>query len=360
MANYTKRYAYYIKQNKQVSIHEALKLKNAGKVKNRSDDPDFFDTKNSLFREGVTPQKRSVDGRAAHFKYFPRTHEKKILAPKEMTNAHLIYQYMFEKLSYFTIKDNLTNTEIKVFHSSSEMEFVIKATDEDGYILIDVMLGVQRTEPASFKYLWNSKLAIEIKVTHAVDPIKKKILRKNNICTYEAKVPDDFRKEIPEDIDIFEDEDKLTLYINKLIRKYENPKFILFGRFITKSKSDNRHEGAYRMLKQFEEDKKKLEEEIKVMQEKYESISSNSRLLEERNKEYQEANQKYQVTNQKIQKNIDSVNQIYDENKELKQKNKELQNEKQKVENLNMILENSIEELQNQSLWDHIIKLFKK
>lgn len=353
MANYTKRYAYYIKENRQISIHEALRLKGLGEVKNSSANPDFFDTRNEMFREGVTPQKRSVTGRIAHFKYFPRPHEKNILAPKEMTNAHLIYQYMFEKLSYFTIKDNLTDTEIKVFHSSSEMEFVIKATDEDGYILIDVMLGVQRTEPASFKYLWNSKLAIEIKVTHAVDPIKKKILRKNNICTYEAKVLDDFRKEIPEDIDIFEDEEKLTLYINKLIRKYENPKFILFGKFITQSKSDNRHEGAYRMLKQFEEDKKKLEDEIEILQGQYATIKSNIRILAEKSEVYQKENKT-------IQNNINAVNEIYNENKELKQKNEELQNEKQKVENLNTVLETSIEELENKNLWDYINKLFKK
>lgn len=358
MANYIKRYAYFVRENRQISIYEALRLKDDGKVRNSSVDPDFFDTNQLHFRAGVTPQKKSVDGRSAHFKYFPKQHVKNIFAPKEMTNAHLLYQYMFEKLSVFTIEDR--KIPIKVFHNNSIMEYFVKAIDQDGYILIDVMLNVQKTEPSFYKYLWNSQLAIEIKVTHSVDPIKKKILKDNNICTYEASVPKDFKNEIPEDIDILESDSLMKPYIDKLTRSYQNPKFILFGKFISNSVPDIKHKGAYKMLKQFEEDKKKLEEdknelieEIKIGKLTHNNIQSQIRELEV---QYH----KYQIENKTIQDKISSIQQIYKENETLKHQYTNLKKEKAQIESQNKVLVESLEILETQTFWDYIKKLFKK
>ncbi|EJJ0924178.1 hypothetical protein NIN62_002604, partial [Enterococcus faecalis] len=54
------------------------------------------------------------------------------ITSKEMINAHLLSQLMFEKLDNFTIKDNLTGTEIKgaIGFDSKEMEYYVKTEEK--------------------------------------------------------------------------------------------------------------------------------------------------------------------------------------------------------------------------------------
>lgn len=49
--------------------------------------------------------------------------------------------------------------------------------------------------------MWNNQLAIEIKVTHAVEFEKKEVLEKNNYTTYEFTVPKSMKSLIAENRD---------------------------------------------------------------------------------------------------------------------------------------------------------------
>ncbi|EGO2748799.1 TPA: hypothetical protein ACNHUV_001440 [Enterococcus faecalis] len=68
----------------------------------------------------------------AYFIYYSVKDKIEIITSKEMINAHLLSQLMFEKLDNFTIKDNLTGTEIKgaIGFDSKEMEYYVKTEEK--------------------------------------------------------------------------------------------------------------------------------------------------------------------------------------------------------------------------------------
>lgn len=126
----TKKYVFYKLKDRQVSISEApWLLDNTNLVQNRNT-PAFSDIKNPNIRSGVFPVKSSIgkNPKIAYFSYYSVKDKIEIIASKEMTNAHLLFQLMFKKLDKFTIKDNLTDTEIKVAidFDSTEMEYYVK------------------------------------------------------------------------------------------------------------------------------------------------------------------------------------------------------------------------------------------
>ncbi|WP_446935774.1 hypothetical protein [Lysinibacillus fusiformis] len=354
MNEQTKKFAYFPLQDKQIHVSEALWLRNQGEIEMNRENPIFFDFKNPSIRSGVYPVS-STSGdkkisRGAYYRYYNKENTKQILFPKKMTNAHLLFQMMFLQLKEFSIEDKNHKRKIQVAIKSAELEYYIKADNNRG-IFIDVLLDIDYTIPYSYKYLWNSKLAIEVKVTHAVEPKKKCILQDYNISTYEASVPESIRANIPETNDLLDNEKFRQNKIDYLIKTYKNyDKFTLFGNFIVKSKTENENKESFILLSQFEteltkykKDKDDLIEEIKIYEEDKLQLTKNINELKRKSNTLKEAIEDDQGLLSDFQRNKRLVEKI---RIELEHSEKEIYQLKEE----NNSLKNNINELENESL----------
>jgi chromosome segregation ATPase len=354
MAEQTKKYAYYIKGNRQVTVSEALWLRNNGKIKPTKEAPVFFDFEDATIRSAVYPVSSSKGeiARTAHYRYYDKKSKVHILYPKQMTNAHLFFQMMFKQLKSFKVEledKNVVQVKIK----SAMMEQYVKVDNKKG-IIIDVLLDIENTYPYSYKYKWNNQLAIEVKVTHAVDPIKKSILQKNNISTYEVTVPERIKKIIPETNNLLDDKEATQKKIDELTKIYGNvDKWTLYGKFISKSRPTKINEGKYKMLssyenelEQYEKQKEQLIKEIKV----YEHCKL--QLSQETN----DLKKKLKITNQQLlelKKSEQLVQNLLKESKQKEQLNENLRKE-------NDELNNYIIKIENQSFFSWLKRKLKK
>ncbi|WP_289889738.1 hypothetical protein [Virgibacillus pantothenticus] len=360
MREQTKKYAYFPVQDRQVLVSEALHLRNNGKIEIDGKNPVFFDFKNPAIRSGVYPVSSSSKKitRGAYYRYFSKENKKQILSPKEMTNAHLFFQMMFLQLKKFRIEDKKNKRKVRVDIKSAEMEYYIKVDNKRG-ILIDVLLDIKQTYPYSYKYLWNNKLAIEVKVTHAVDPKKKCILRDHNISTYEATVPKAVRAKIPEAHDLLDSEELRQKKIDELTKIYANhEKWTLFGNFIVNSKVENENKENYILLSQVEtelanykKEKEQLFEEIKKYKEYKLQLTKDINEL----KKHTDTLEKEFKVNQGFLKDSQRNKQL------VKKLSTELAQKEQKIESLkkkNNSLKNSISKFEGESFLEWVKRKF--
>ncbi|WP_411368442.1 hypothetical protein [Enterococcus faecalis] len=329
MKTQTKKYAYFVTEDRQLPISQALKMKMNGDLIPSKENPVLFDFKNPAIRSAVFPVASSNNikrPKIAHYKYYSTKDRKQIYCPKEMTNAHLFFQMMFLELKNFRVLDR-DEKPILVEIASVNLEHYIPV-DGSGGILLDVLINIKKTEPYSYSYLWNHQLAIEVKVTHAVDPQKKKVLREKNIATYEATVPRRIREKIPETTELLNDEWLRREKINELKKLYENEKWVLFGKFIVPSKVNEKNKEAYLNLSRLELEMKNYQQklvsltnEIETKRMRRDELQQNVNLLTNELLNYEkkvESNKKFLI---ETEKNSRLVNEL---SKELNDKTKEL------------------------------------
>ncbi|PNU23263.1 hypothetical protein MHB67_03060 [Bacillus sp. FSL H8-0516] len=345
MNEQTKNFAYFPFQDRQIHILEALWLRNQGEIEMNGENPVFFDFKNLSIRSGVLPVAPSFKGgkkiKDPFFRYYHKENMKQILYSKKMTNAHFLFQMMFSQLTQFNIEDK-EKGRIRVAIESAEIESYIKYNDKKG-ILIDILLCVKQTDPYSYKYLWNKKLAIEIKVTHAVDPKKKRILLDNNISTYEAPVPNVIKKLIPKAHEILKNKKLRQKEIDKLTKIYSKNNWTLFGDFIVNSKVEDENKENYLLLSQaeieldkYKKRKKKLSEEIQKYEEHKLHLSEIIHNLKKdlyTLKEKVEVNQELLLASQENNELVSKLKQKEQQIEELKKENDILKNNVNKLDN---------------------------
>lgn len=348
----TKKYAYFVTENRQLPISQALKMKNDGKLIPSRENQVLYDFKNPTIRSAVFPvaSSKSVERpKTAHYKYYSNIDRKQIYCPKDMTNAHLFFQMMFLDLKWFKVQDKQgKDTFVEI--ESAELEHFVPV-DGSGGVLLDVLVKIKKTDPYSYSYLWNHQLAIEVKVTHAVDPLKKKVLREKNMPTYEATVPKLVREKIPETTELLNDEWRRREKVNELKRLYENEKWTLFGNFIVQSKVNGGNREAYLLLSRLELEKErytqeleKLNYEIERKKEQQEELKMNVNQLTNKFLRYEreiESNEKFF---EETEKNSRLVNELSIELKDkeesintLKSKNKSLKSKLETLESENLL-----------------------
>ncbi len=360
MKEQTKKYAYYEIEDRQLPVSEALRLRNDGKLETKGESPVLFDFKNSNIRSGVFPVSSSSKKvfREAHYRYYNKYDKKIIVYPKEMTNAHLLFQRMFLNLDKFSVLNKKTNKRIRVALNWADMEYYVKVGKNKG-ILIDVLIGVKQTYPYSYKYLWNNRLAIEVKVTHAVDPKKKIVLRDNNITTYEATVPTQIRDIIPETPDLLDDESLIQAIVSELKSIYENDKkWSLFGDFIVESEADAYNKENYLILSQVEKELEKYEAEKKVL---FEEVQEIDKYKKELFISINELEKKSSFLEEKIEKSNQLISESTTNEQELKRLKKELEEKEIEIlslKNENTELSNEIIDYREESVFKGIIRKF--
>ena len=267
----SKFFAYYKlgSEIKRVNVYEALKLKNS-LIKNKDAAIEFWDT-DSENAERVFPIRTSRDGKAAHFSYYRGSTHAGIVS--KMTMTHKIYQIAYsesDKLLLYSF-----GKQVRVFIRKSYMEYFFKTTCNEYHI--DVMLELEKTEPAFYYYKWSGKLALEINVTHRNEKSKTNDLTENGIQIFQVNIYDNQR--IPENIDEVQFED----YKQSIKRKLKSPHYKVVGSCLNNvfPKASSDMEKSYIILADFENEKKSLESRIKYQQDEITYKESRIRKIEE-------------------------------------------------------------------------------
>lgn len=256
-----KFFAYYKSgsEMKQINVYQALKLQNS-RINNKDDIIEFWDT-DSKDAEKVHPNRTGYDGRAAHFSFFPgSTH---VGVYNEMTMSHRVYQSAYAESPKMLL--DAFGDQVMVFIKKSQKEYYFK-TSYNAY-QIDILLDLERTEPASFFYKWNGMLALEVNVTHGNEKSKTNDLTENGVQIFQVKIYDN--QTIPEDIT----GEQFENYKQSIKKKVEKFNYKVIGKYLNEvlPKTGSVMEKRYLILADFESEKKKLEEQTKSLENRIKS-----------------------------------------------------------------------------------------
>lgn len=326
--------AYYLSGSeiKSINVYKALNMKNS-RINNKDAEIEFWDSPDLKNAEKVFPKRSSSDGKAAHFSYYPGSKHAGVF--KEMTMTHKIYTMVYSEADKILLSE--FGTQILVFVKKSYLECFHRTPNNLYYI--DVMLELDRTDPASYYYKWNGKLALEIKVTHKVDKSKMNDLAEDGIQIFEIKIYD--TQKTPEDIDT----DVQFDYYKRLIkRKVEKSNYKAVGKLLNDAfpKPGLSMEERYNILADFENEKQKLKDEI-------EKKENEVRALEE---QIRNAETSLSIVNKKFKKINDEFirnESIIRTAKKVHQKNLELTEQFQKDQGIIYQLQNDLNKEKNKS-----------
>ncbi|MBC2368387.1 hypothetical protein HBP99_07050 [Listeria booriae] len=332
-----KFFAYIEKEKniKRINVFEALNLRKNGQLPNKKEEAILFDVFDSKNREPVYPVSSSVNGKRAYFSYYSDSKRKGLAVEgAEMTTVHRLYQDVFTEIDSFRIRNKGRTITLNI-KKKPTVEFMYRVSDKK-YYLIDIMLILESTKPASYFYKWNGMLALEIYVTHQTEYDKVLSLQNNNISLFEAKVPSDIKEDVPEEFMSLEEYESAK---EKLIQKYSKTNFELWGRLLTDvypTMNTERWRRYKKMVKyeaeieKIEKDMKRLNEAVKQLEERYrngvieikklnkrkETIISNTEEFEELKKYNEELNGKMAF----MKSNYDSMEEEYKRSLEAKEK----------------------------------------
>ncbi|MBO1103581.1 hypothetical protein [Enterococcus hirae] len=258
--------AYY--QGKIINAFEALKLKRKRLISTRKSEAELFDSK-SPDAFPVLPKKPKNGIGLPYFSYYPNfSPDMNIMGSGSgITLAHVIFQDVFLKLPYFTIKDQ--EVEVTVFPREVTVDKIF-ITNGHRYIL-DVAYRLEKTYPFSYFYKWNGVLVIEVIVTTITDKQKVDDLAEEGIQICEVPVPADAELELREhERNIFSEEKFNHIYkeyYNKYLSLYQKSNFFVFSNLLGEVKTLPKWLERYEKMVSWEEQEKEMLERIESAKE---------------------------------------------------------------------------------------------
>ncbi len=259
-----KPFAYYFDSTsneiKCIIVYDALKLKHS-LIMNIDKDIIFWDEPDFSKAGKVFPKRSSTNGsRSAHFCYYPGMSHSGTYS--EMTMTHKLYQIAYAKVSVLLLY--AYGEQIKIYIKRSRQNFTLN-TSKNRYF-IDIMFDLEKTEPASYYYKWNGKLAFEIYVTHHNPKSKTNDLTLEGIQIFQAKIFED--KRVPED---FNDDEEYEYYRKLVEHEVFGMNHKAVGDFLNSvfPMAGSDMEKEYLILANFEDEQKKLKDTIKKQEENF-------------------------------------------------------------------------------------------
>jgi hypothetical protein len=214
-----KKFIAYYKSGsemKPINVYKALSLKNS-RISNKDDVIEFWDT-DSEDAEKVHPNRTGIDGKAAHFSYYSGSKHVGIVS--EMTMSHKIYQTVYSEANKILL--DAFGNQVMVFIKEAHMEYFLKTAYNVYHI--DILLELEKTDPASYYYKWNGKLALEVNVTHGNEKSKTNDLTVNRVQIFQVKIYDNQR--VPENIS----EEQFEYYKRIMKEKVEKYNYRVIGK----------------------------------------------------------------------------------------------------------------------------------
>ncbi|OTN82318.1 hypothetical protein [Enterococcus faecium] len=255
--------AYY--QGKIINAFEALKLKRKRLISTRKSEAEMFDSK-SPDAFPLLPKKPKNGIGLPYFSYYPNLSPSMnaVRSGSEITLAHVIFQDVFLKLSYFTIKDQ--DIEVTVFPREVTVDKIIIAKNH--HYTLDIAYRLEKTSPYSYFYKWNGVLAVEIVVTTMTDKQKVDDLGEQGIQICEIKVPKNVELKLREyDKKIISEEyfnQIYTKYYEKYLYLYQKPNFFAFSNLLGKVRTLPKWLERYEKMAYWEEQEKEMLNRIEL------------------------------------------------------------------------------------------------
>lgn len=278
-----KFFAYYKQDNHSilVNVYDALRIKSAY-IKNKDILPEFYDAPDFDESGKVFPKRKSIDGKNAHFSYYTKNARSHLAT--QMSLTHKLYEIVFSQMKELVLHS--FGEEVKIYIKEGVLEKYLR-TPYNEYI-VDIMFELDRTEPASYFYKWNGKLAFEVLVTHKVSNSKSNDLELIGVQIFQAKIFDN--QNVP---NVFNSSNEYNNYLEIIQNRVSKPKFKVVGKFlndvIPEENSLNRE--RYKILADFEGEKRSLinelsheQKQIELLKQEKEDIKCNNHLVEKQYK----------------------------------------------------------------------------
>ncbi|MGL4695733.1 hypothetical protein [Enterococcus larvae] len=323
--------------NKRFNIYEALKYRDTNSL-NNGEKLIFFDGTTKI-KQKMTPKRGSKNGRRPHFAYYPNSSHDGI--GKDMTVTHKAYQEGISELKKFCI-ETPEGEAVIVEVEKSELEYYIN--DGNRYYLIDIFLKLKSTYPFYYFYKWKGTLAIEIWVSHKTELKKIGALRRKGVPAIECK--------ITKKLSLNENIQNYSEYMNnvqKVINRYSNVNFHLYGKFISNAIHDDITEWSEKYLefKNYHEEKRRMEIHLDKLKLKIEELGEVNKSLTNENL----------IIDAEIRNKKSIITDVNDKIKKIETNRSEIESydyRTKKLEEENAALISKLEELQNYK--DHPIK----
>lgn len=257
-----KFFAYYRSSDgvKRINAYEAVKLRDSC-LANKQTVPCFWEGPNKEIHSQVMPRKESIDKRSAHFAYYNNTSRSGVGSDMTMTHraqveaisdSKQLHLFWFGKKILIYIKEGYPEYPIESYSTK---------------YIIDAFLLLEKTDPSSYFYKWNGKLAIEVHVSHKTDLAKCSDLQNTGIQIFEVQP---YEKTIRSN-ELTELEYKE--YVSKIKKKYIMKNYLV-GNFINKVLPSNNSINAerYQTLAEYEKELSQIQNKVEVEREKLKKV----------------------------------------------------------------------------------------
>lgn len=192
----SKFWAYYKDSNsdwQRIFIYEALHQRAI--ATGNTIRPSYYDSKQISSDNQVHVVRTSNDGRRiAHFAYQPGSKKSKQPVSKN-TLLHSLYENAYSKQKYLILSENFENSryprpskKVKIFFNNSIPEAHVHSNSTGEDYFIDLLIKLDRTEPASYYYKWNGRIALEVLNYHKVGYVKSNDLQDLKIQIFQIKI----------------------------------------------------------------------------------------------------------------------------------------------------------------------------
>lgn len=359
----SKFWAYYKDSNsdwQRIFIYEALHQRAI--ATGNTIRPSYYDSKQISSDNQVHVVRTSNDGRRiAHFAYQPGSKKSKQPVSKN-TLLHSLYENAYSKQKYLILSENFENSryprpskKVKIFFNNSIPEAHVHSNSTGEDYFIDLLIKLDRTEPASYYYKWNGRIALEVLNYHKVGYVKSNDLQDLKIQIFQIKIFSSMRNPGGQNLEqkylqgLSDDKIREKIKIAEInilanINKFHK---LVIGSFRNEVKPDNKHKEAFLELSNLENEINKAQNSLSDLQKQR---NENNSILQKQYLKFENIKTQSKSSNEQLikineeirnkQQLFESLNidpETYKEDKKtirnLNTTNKKLNNELKKIKN---------------------------
>lgn len=282
------------RNGKPINAYKAIYLRDVTReISTAFCDAEIFDYPDSNIALPIFPKINSKGKGTAYYSYYNespselRIRNTEFMTGSDMTLTHQLFTQIFANLEEFdiTFYANGKWQVVQLYVKSGTAEHYIRDPETGHYYFTDVYLELEGTYPYHYFYEWNGHLALEVKVSHGVNKVKKEDLNRLGIPVFEIS----FKETTVNRIESYQEETITEEFFEKLKQRYGRPfkekTWTRSGKLLGKCRQMPEFEEKFNMIFDFEQKIEELENNIKDLNQKALDIQSEN---DSKHKEFEE------------------------------------------------------------------------
>ncbi|KST91116.1 hypothetical protein KF134_1822 [Lactococcus lactis subsp. lactis] len=282
------------RNGKPINAYKAIYLRDVTReISTAFGDAEIFDYPDPNIALPIFPKKNSREKGTAYYSYYNetpselRTRNDEFMIGSDMTLTHKLFTQIFANLEEFdiTFYANGKWQVVQLYVKSGTAEHYVRDSETGHYYFTDVYLELEGTYPYHYFYEWNGHLALEVKVSHGVNKVKKEDLNRLGIPVFEIS----FKETTVNRIESYQERTITEDFFEKLKQRYGQPfrekTWTRSGKLLGKCRQMPEFEEKFNMIFDFEQQIEELENNIKDLNQKTLDMQSKN---DSKHKEFEE------------------------------------------------------------------------